>query len=41
MDDIILQRAADRIILTPMARHMAAQVKGAEPLLMPARPLGG
>jgi len=32
---LILQGAADRIVLTPMARHMAAQVTGAELVLMP------
>jgi len=32
---LILQGEADRIVLTPMARHMAAQMKGAELVLMP------
>ncbi|MGD1876800.1 MAG: alpha/beta fold hydrolase [Kiloniellaceae bacterium] len=32
---LILQGAEDRIVLTPMARHMAAQVTGAELVLMP------
>jgi len=32
---LILQGEDDRIVLTPMARHMAAQVKGAEMVLMP------